>query len=195
MTQPQNLPALVQAQGGAVVEVLSWPHHLEALDRKQQLEISLLVQTYPGLATESSVDLLAEASGYFGERLDRWFASMVDLHGIEMVYAAIETLDVLGLRHSPNDNAPRNRETERFDLDEMLGLMTTLEEVGRTVESADTLQLFIDRLGGWEVARLLDARLVRGLLDGDLELSEARELVDAPEIDQSHPQPEEDIDD
>jgi hypothetical protein len=184
MTESDNLPAIVRTQGGAVVAVLSWPQHLELLTPKQQKEVGRMVMRYPGLATESGVDLIAEAAGHYGERLDKWFEAIVEDYGIEVVYRAIETLDALGRRGRPDTSAERDHEAERFELDEMLGLVSFLEELNRSAESSEALQGYIERLGGWEVARLLGANQIEGLLSGELEIGEVRAAVNAPEIDE-----------
>lgn len=185
MTESANLPALITNQGGAVVSVLSWQQHLEVLTKPQQLKVGMIVKRYPDLNNEAAVDMLADAAGHYGEELDKWFESVVSLHGIESVYLAIEMLHALGLRGENtklrSSVYTRFENEQRFDLDEMLGLIQTLGETGREFESVDELHRCIDRLGGWNMARLLDIDQIEALLGGEVELAEMRDLVGAPD--------------
>ena len=65
----------------------------------------------------------------------------------------------------------------------MLGVIGLLRDLGRKVESLGGLDRCIDSLGGWEVARLLSPDLAKALLGGRMELTEVRQIVNAPRHD------------
>jgi hypothetical protein len=189
--EPANLPALVTHQGGALVEVLRWPQYLEQLDQTQQTKIAILVRSFPGLNTETGVDLLADAMVFYRMDFDAWFAGLLEENSIETITIALEVLhhysivggaeELLAASDRPGHRKQDDRKRERLELDRLLELIVWLRELGQELDSFTQCDNLLDRLGGWEVARLLDYSTIKELLTGDLTLEELHSRAEAPQ--------------
>lgn len=190
--EPANLPALATHQGGALVSVLQWPQYLEVLNRTQQTQIAILVRSFPDLNTETGVDMLADAMTFYGVRFDSWFAELLDTHGIENITMMLEILreysvvggvdDIVDPENYRRKGAPTGQDDrERLELERGLELLAWLRNLDQTVETFEQCERLLERLGGWEVARLLDFDHLEAFFGGQMDIRELRELAEAPQ--------------
>jgi hypothetical protein len=175
-----SLSSEIVLRGGAAVEVLSWGQYA-SFTEAQQNRVGMVLHHFPELNTVAAVDRLAEALVYHGEEFGSWWLALLDRYDIELITLAMETLRELGGRDGAPEPTPtyvRRVLAERFDLDDMLELMAMLKEIGHPSESYEQLcRLIQNRLGGWELARLLEPAQAEGILSGLIDVEDLHQEV------------------
>lgn len=160
----EKLPAVIASRGGVLTQVLSWEQHL-SLSPKVMMGILLIVDQYPDLNTESSIDMLAEAAGRHGEKLDKWFANLVHENGIDTIYMAIEAMEHLGLR-SPTTSSVLDLThdeflEQRYQLDAVIEVLVRIQEarsiLGVETDTTEGICILIEHMGGWHVVVQMEA--------------------------------------
>jgi hypothetical protein len=163
--------------------VVGWKQHAD-LTYQQLMQVEAMVGVDTALNNVFVVDMLVEAVRFHGEMLDEWWLALLERYEIEEILFALEVLRELGERGEAEGTQARPQSfakpelEERFDLDDMLEFIKALAEIGREYDSHEHLCRVIDnQLGGWELAKLLDANQLAGLLRGELDVDELRELI------------------
>jgi len=150
-----NLPVLAKQIGGALASVLSWKQHAD-LPYEVKFAITELVAKKPSLNTEKSVDLMADMVGHHGQEFDEDFAKLINKHGVEIVYLAIDYLYESGQRSKTNQDFN--------DVLLAIDAFKKLSKAGCDIANLELMDLYIHELGGFKEVAYMNQKRIRNFI-------------------------------
>lgn len=145
----ENLPLVLKA-GGEVAEVLAWEQHA-GLSVIVKNAIARFIINNPEF--KSDVDLIADLVSFHGVNFDVDIRQFTKEFGAEIVHLANQYL---------YDTARQSKNEHSFEfIEDTIHALANLRDAGLTLDSVEQIDLYIEKLGGFEAARLQSVQEIK----------------------------------
>jgi hypothetical protein len=149
-----DLVQQVRSVGGDLVVVLNWPQYAN-VSKGAQLALAGIVGEHDDLNTLAAVDYLADAVTFHGQDLSVWWEEQLRNHDLECIILALNALRELGWRGEVQSGRlvePTEIE-DQLELEDLIEFIEQIAALGFDIVTVEALLHFIERCGGWDVAR------------------------------------------